>query len=154
MLRITRQADYGLILLTLMAAEPERVFSAPELASDANLPLPMVSKVLKAAARKGLLKSHRGANGGYSLAGSPHDISVADIVAGLEGPIALTDCIAHGPGECSHEVGCPTTRNWHLINGAIQRALQGISLADMSRPLQREFIPLETIASGTGPEAR
>lgn len=148
MLRITRQTDYGVILLTHLAAHPGRVYNAPELASDAGIPLPMTGKVLKTLTRAGILHSHRGATGGYSLARAPEAISVAQILTALEGPIALTECIASGPGECGQEVGCPTRGNWERINLALQLALQDVSLADMTRPtpIQNRFprtIPLE-----------
>jgi FeS assembly SUF system regulator len=133
-LRITMQTDYGIILLTRMAGEPERLFSAPELAGETELSPPMVSKILKLLAAEGVLVSQRGASGGYSLARPPEAISVAEVIAVLEGPIALTACIAHGPGDCEREPSCPTRGHWHRINEAIRRTLDGISLADIRRP--------------------
>ncbi|HEV8629360.1 MAG TPA: Rrf2 family transcriptional regulator, partial [Thermoanaerobaculia bacterium] len=90
MLRITKQTDYGIVLLSLMATEPERQFNAPELAAEAQLPLPTVSKILKLLARDGLLVSHRGVKGGYGLSRPPGAITVAAIIGSLEGPIAIT----------------------------------------------------------------
>ena len=75
MLRITKQTDYGIVLLTRMAAEPERQLNAPELAAEAQLPLPTVSKILKLLARDGLLTSHRGVKGGYTLSRPPGRIT-------------------------------------------------------------------------------
>jgi FeS assembly SUF system regulator len=130
MLRITRQTDYGVIMLTQLAAQPGRVFSTPELAAPL-IPVPMAGKVLKALARSGILVSHRGATGGYSLARAPESITVAQILVALEGPIALTECIALGPGECDQERGCPTRANWRRLNEVVARALDGVTLADM-----------------------
>ena len=87
----------------------------------------MASKILKGLARAGLLVSHRGAKGGYGLARPAHAISVADIIVALEGPIALTACIEHGPGECEIEALCPARANWQRINDAIREALEGIT---------------------------
>ena len=78
MLRITKQTDYGIVLLSRMAAEPARLFNAPELAAELGLPLPTVSKILKLLARDGVLASHRGVKGGYSLSRPPEAISVAE----------------------------------------------------------------------------
>lgn len=133
MLRITRQTDYGIILMTRLADDPVGVRTAADLAESTRLPLPMVSKVLKGLARSGLLVSHRGANGGFSLARAPEAINVAELIAALEGPIALTDCIAHGPAECGQSGRCPTQGHWQLINAAIHRALEGMTLAQMHR---------------------
>lgn len=135
MLRITRQTDYGIVLMTRMASEAERIFSAPELASEARLPLPTVSKILKLLARGSLLASHRGINGGYSLARDPGQVSVSEIIAALEGPIAVTECIDDSPGECEQVSFCPVHSNWNRINQAIRQALDSISLAEMAQPL-------------------
>jgi FeS assembly SUF system regulator len=135
MIRITKTTDYGIVLLTHMAERPDRRFNAPELAHDAQLPLPMVSKILKILAREGLLASHRGASGGYALARPPEEIPVSEVIAALEGPIAITECIDESPGECVQEAVCPLRSNWQLINAAIRQALDGIRLSQMARPL-------------------
>lgn len=134
MLRITKQTDYGIILMSLFIVRPpEKTYSARDLAREARLPLPMVGKILKALAQKGLLLSHRGAKGGYSLSRHPSQISIAEIIAALEGPIAMTECNIH-MGGCSLESFCMARSNWQRINQAVGEALQGISLEDMSRP--------------------
>ena len=143
MLRITKQTDYGIVLLSRMAEEPDRLFAAPELATDTNLPLPTVSKVLKLLARDGLLRSHRGVKGGYCLARRPERISVAEIIWSLEGPIAMTECIDDSPGECDQEGFCPLQGNWQIINHAVRQALEAISLRQMATtPLADELVQL------------
>jgi FeS assembly SUF system regulator len=138
MLRMTKQTDYGIVLMTHLALEAGAQHSAPELAATLRIPLPMVSKILKLLARDGLLDSHRGVRGGYSLARSPEDISVADVIGALEGPIAMTECIEEAhvglPGDCSREPFCAVRANWQRINGVVRQALDSISLADMTRP--------------------
>lgn len=131
MIRITKQTDYGIVLLTHLAAAPERHVNAPELAGETHLPLPMVSKILKLLAREGLLDSHRGVKGGYSLSRVPEEISMAEVVSALEGPIAITECIDDQTG-CSHAPVCPVRGRWHRINAALRDALAGISLAEMA----------------------
>jgi FeS assembly SUF system regulator len=133
MIRITKQTDYGIVLLTHLAVHPERQFNAPDLAAEAQLPLPMVSKILKLLVREGLLASHRGVKGGYSLARPPREISMAEIVAALEGPIAITECIDE-MGNCFHEPICQVRSNWQRINAAVRDALAGITLAEMALP--------------------
>lgn len=141
MIRITKQTDYGIVLLTHLAAEPERQYNAPELAAEARLPLPMVSKILKLLAREGLLVSHRGVKGGYSLARRPEAISMAQIIAALEGPIALTECISV-EGDCSHEPLCPVRSNWRRINQAVRTALEGIALSEMAHTRPPKLVTL------------
>jgi FeS assembly SUF system regulator len=141
MIRITRQTDYGIVLMTHMAGNPERWFNAPELAEEVRLPPPTVSKILKLLTREGLLLSHRGIKGGYSLARQPEEISMADVIACLEGPIAITECIDDATG-CVHEPLCRVHGNWRRINEAVRTALAGISLAEMTHPLAARLVTL------------
>jgi FeS assembly SUF system regulator len=142
MIRITKQTDYGIVLLTHMAGEPERLFTAPELAAEARLPLPTVSKVLKPLARAGLLDSHRGVKGGYCLARPAEEIAVAEIITALEGPIGITECIDDTPGECGYAALCGLRSNWNHINLVIREALESISLAQMSSPAPERLVSL------------
>ena len=99
----------------------------------------MASKILKGLVHAGLLVSYRGAKGGYGLARSARDISVADVIVALEGPIALTACIEHGPGECDIEALCPARANWQRINDAIREALEGITVMEMAQAVPAAF---------------
>lgn len=131
MIRITKQTDYGIVLLTHLAGQPERLYNAPDLAAETHLPLPMVSKILKLLAREGLLTSHRGVKGGYALTRLPEEISMADVIRILEGPIAITECVDDG-GDCAHQSICPVRGHWQKINEAVRGALDGLSLAEMA----------------------
>lgn len=145
MLRLTKQADYGIVLMTYCASHPGKRFAAPELAAETRLPAPTVSKILKLLAREGLLESHRGVKGGYSLARSPRRISVAAMISALDGPIAFTECIEDTPGECSQESVCRLRGNWQRINQAVRQALESISLAELTGPLP---VPLVQLGAG------
>jgi len=134
MLRMTKQTDYGFVLLSQLAAAPDRVANAPDLASETRLPLPMVSKTLKLLARHGLLRSHRGVKGGYSLRRPPGEITAAEILRALEGPVALTVCIDGTPGECDRGAFCQVRGHWQAINRAIDTALAGVTLAQLALP--------------------
>lgn len=135
MIRMTKLSDYGLVLLTHFARHEEDLHSAVELATAANLPLPTVGKILKILAKEGILGSNRGAKGGYKLARKPSEISVAQILKALEGPIAITECLEHPEAQCEYERACPTRANWAIVNRAIRQALERISLAEMAQPL-------------------
>ncbi len=133
MLRLTKQADYGIVLLSHMAQDPKGRFAASELATTARIPLPTVSKILKILVREGLLVSHRGVKGGYSLAQDPQQISVAAMIGALDGPIAFTECTE--PGLCSQEAICRLRSPWQRINRAVHDALATITLAELTHPL-------------------
>jgi FeS assembly SUF system regulator len=133
---MTRLTDYGIVLLTYLAQQEKTpTHNARDVASAVHLPLPTVNKILKALTRKGLLVSHRGVKGGYSLARRPEEISVADIITATEGPLSITQCTLDTPGNCAQEATCPVHGNWQLINQAIRQALEGITLREMTRPL-------------------
>ena len=132
MIRMTKTADYGIVLMSHIATQDDRLCAAAELSNETGLPHPTVSKILKMLARDGLLESHRGAKGGYSLARRPEEISVVEIIAALDGPIGITECIDDTPGECGQESVCRVKGNWQRINEAIRQALGSISLAEMT----------------------
>ena len=132
MIRITRQTDYGIVLLACFATSPKKSLrNARDLAAETGQPLPTVSKILKMLVRRGLLESQRGVNGGYRLAREASSISVADIITALEGPIAITECLDETADDCNYEANCPCRPNWERINVAIRSALGGIPLTDM-----------------------
>lgn len=134
MIRLSRLADYGVVLMTQLARHPESTRTAPEMAAQTGLPAPTVSKLLKRLAQAGLLVSHRGTKGGYALARQPEEISVAAVIGALDGPVMLTECMGHVGGTCEIEAMCPTRTNWRRINDAVHGALAQVSLAEMAVP--------------------
>jgi FeS assembly SUF system regulator len=145
-LRISKLTDYATVVMTALAdsdpAHADGVFSAQDLAERAHLEIPTVSKVLKQLAHARLVESFRGVRGGYRLARVPAQISVADIITAIEGPIGMTECSVHS-GLCGHESHCGVRANWQHINRAIALALADVSLADMLKPPpKRATIPL------------
>jgi len=132
MIRIRWETDYGLLLLghLVQCASDGSVRTAREIAQSSNLPLPMVSKILKTLARNGILVSHRGVKGGYSLAHPPERLNLAEVIQALEGPIGMTECASH-PGTCDKESGCPLRANWVRISHAFRETLEKISLSEM-----------------------
>jgi len=155
MIRLTRISDYGIVLMTQLAARGDHApRNARQVATAARLPLPVVRKILKVLTREGLLASHRGSKGGYSLARSPEQISAAEMIAALDGPIGLTECVIH-PGRCEQEAACHVREPWKRINAVVHHALSSVTLADLARParddaaLHADAIPL----SGLGVHA-
>ena len=132
MIRLSRLADYGVVLACQMAVKVDCCHNAFDLAAATGLPAPTVSKLLAALARAGVLVSQRGAKGGYRLARPPAAITAADIVSAVDGPIALTVCIEHGAGACDVESLCPTRSGWRRINDAVRDAMKSVSLAELA----------------------
>jgi FeS assembly SUF system regulator len=129
MLRITKITDYGFILLAYMAnADEELLHNAKDLSANSGIALPTVSKVLKILTQGGILKSHQGSKGGYSLARPSHQITAAQVIQAVEGPVAITDC----SGEEGCERNCQVSNSWQKINGTVIQALDELTLADMA----------------------
>lgn len=144
-------ADYGVILMVQLARMPAPLTTAAELSESTALPAPTVSKLLKQLSREGLLISHRGTKGGYEVARPIAEITVADIVSAVEGPIALTECMTAEGTVCEIEALCPTRTNWRQINDALVSALDNVSLAEMAKPVfaPRQAQPTSAVADAT-----
>ena len=141
MIRLGKLTDYGLVLMTRIAQHHERSqHTARDLAIESRLPLPTVSKLLKLLLQGGVLVSHRGVKGGYSLARAADAISLAEIVTILEGPIALTECSTDVTGLCDLEPSCPIKKNQRVISQVIRGALEKVMLADLIQPMQLTVI--------------
>ena len=144
MLRISKLTDYGVVLTTRLAVSPEgETLAAADLCRETGIPQPTASKVLKRLAREGIIESQRGARGGYRLTRRADEITVAEVIAALEGPIGVTECASdETAGLCEFEGSCDMQPNWQRINDAVQTALEGITLADMLTPSRARLVTL------------
>ena len=134
MLKISKLADYGLIILNYLAAQPQFCYSAAVLSARTGIAAPTVSKVLKLLNEAQLINSSRGSNGGYRLGKDPQEINLADIIAAVDGSPALTECCQIQNG-CIHDAHCALRGNWQFINQLITDVLSQFSLADLKQPL-------------------
>ena len=134
MLRLSKLTDYGTVIMTHLARNPGRIHSASEVAAAIGVAVPTASKILKMLARHHLLQSLRGANGGYLLARPPEQISIAQVIDAMEGPVGVTEC-SIAAGLCAQEGLCAIRANWQSINRVLFTALNGVTLADMAQPV-------------------
>jgi FeS assembly SUF system regulator len=131
MFRLNRLTDYAVVVLSQMALRGGEMRSAQQISEDTGVPLPTVSKLLNLLGHAKLVTSQRGAAGGYALSGPAEEITVAQIIQALEGPIALTACVDGATDACDSESFCPMRGNWNKVNSAIREALTSVSLAEM-----------------------
>jgi FeS assembly SUF system regulator len=133
--RLSKLSDYAVVVLSELGRAPGgAVRTASGLAAATGIAEPTVAKVLKLLASSGLVTSQRGAHGGYRLARPLAAIPIADVIAAIEGPIALTACVDGHVGSCEVECSCPVRGRWDPVNAAIRHALSEITLADMACP--------------------
>lgn len=139
MLRISRLTDYGTMVLAELAAQRPQLRSAGQLAETTRIGHPTVSKLLKSLARAGLVNSERGSHGGYTLSRPADEISAAQIIDALEGPLSITEC-SSTEGQCDFEAWCHVGSAWQQINERIRGTLGEVSLADLcaEKPASRQ----------------
>lgn len=157
MLRLSKLTDYAVVVMIRLAdgqrvgcrGLDETIQTSPGIAQATGVPEPTVAKVLKLLAACNLVVSIRGARGGYRLSRPLADVTVADIIEAVDGPIALTACVDGGAGGCDVESMCVVKGRWDLVNDSIRAALNHITLADM----QAASIPAAFRVSGPAFEA-
>ena len=134
MIRLSKLADYAVVMLTHMAAREGEVYTTARLAERSAVPEPTAAKILKLLVRGGVLTSQRGSGGGYELVRPASQITVSEIIVALDGPIALAACVDGSEDHCGVETLCSMRGNWNRVNRAIRDALDNISLAEMALP--------------------
>jgi FeS assembly SUF system regulator len=131
MLRLSKKADYALIAMKHLALRPDASASAREIAEQYDIPIELMAKVLQRLARRGLLTSHQGTRGGYSLGRSSAVISVADIIQAIDGPLTVTACSTEAEN-CGQYAKCSVRDPLWRIKDQIVSALSTCSLQEIS----------------------
>jgi len=134
-MRLSNLADYAVVIMSAAAraGDGARV-SATVLAAKTGVPLATTQKLLGRLATAGLFRSARGGGGGFVLARAAHEISLADVVEAVEGPIAMTSCVDEARHDCALEGACQVRPHWGPVNEAIRGALAQVSLHELSSP--------------------
>ena len=130
MFRLSKKADYGLIAMKHLAMHSDESISAREIAAEYHIPAELLAKVLQKLARKGLLVSQQGMNGGYVLARDPARISIVDVVEALEGPISITPC--ERGDECQQLQMCSVRDPLLKIKAKVVRVLGDTSIYELA----------------------
>jgi Rrf2 family protein len=147
------KAEYGVRLMVELGRQPDTVpVSLNTVAEAERLPLSYLEHLVAKLRRAGLVTSTRGAHGGYSLAHPAEKITMLEVVEALEGQIAPMECFHETPeGKvlCSHEGStdrnCATKLLWTRVQGGVNKALQGTTLADLvefSKPADERSKPV------------
>lgn len=132
MIKISRLADYAIIILNALHNCPEELVSATQLTKLTKLPEPTVSKILKLLAKKKIIQSVRGIKGGYQLLLPAHEISILQVIRAVDGPVSLTACSNRDPDpDCIIADSCALRGRWNGLNDQFTRILEQTTLADM-----------------------
>jgi len=136
MIKVSRMADYAVLLLCKMAKEKDLIYSAHELSINTSLPITTISKILTKLTKSEIIQSVRGVSGGYKLSKAPKEISVGNVIDIIDGKVALTVCIEENNNNCGLAAMCPSNSNWQIINNAVNNALNAVSIEEMASPIQ------------------
>jgi FeS assembly SUF system regulator len=132
-MRLTHLADYAVVMMTAAARRDSQArLSAAELSAETGVPLPTAQKLMGKLATAGLLIGARGAGGGYVLARPVTEISLADIVEAVEGPIALTMCSDGVNHDCVLDAHCRVKPHMGIVGNAVRGALHAVSLESLT----------------------
>ena len=141
-MRLSHLADYAVVLMTAAARRPAGArLSATELAGETGVPLPTAQKLMGQLAASGLLTSARGASGGFALARPAAEISLADIVEAVEGPISLTMCADGVNHDCILDAHCRVKPHMGVVGNAVRGALGAVSLEALCSPAKAGVQP-------------
>lgn len=151
MIIVSKLADYAVVLAVQLGHMGQNLgplagltqASTADLAEATKLPSATVAKVLKALNRAGIVSAVRGAGGGYRLARTPADLTVADVIAAIDGPLGMTECAGETDHDaCTHMSYCATKPHWARVTLAVQAALGAVTVEDMMAPPFMATVPL------------
>lgn len=134
MLSLTRKTDYALVALAELSRLDPQQASAREIAEHCQVPPSMLTNILKELVSAGLVTSTRGAKGGHRLACSLDEVSLADLIEAIEGPVRLTLCCTCDSVEsvdestCDLEQSCTTREPMRKLNDMFHQFLEQVKL--------------------------
>ena len=129
---ISRDTDYAIRALVYMAkmAKNNNIFTVDEIVREEYLPERFLRRILQKVAKKGLLCSHKGKEGGFSLSKAPKDIRLTDIIKVFQGDVDLTNCFLRGE-ICPNTRTCALRKKLKEIGRGLDRELRGITIASL-----------------------
>ena len=140
MIKVSRMADYAILLVCKMSNDENKVYSSQELSIITSLKMTTISKILTKLTKANVTDSIRGVSGGYKLTMQAEDISVGNIIDIIDGKVALTVCVEEGENHnCDLVSLCPSQSNWQIINNTVREALNSVSIAEMANPFVSNF---------------
>lgn len=140
-MKLSRESEYGLAGLVYLARQrPGTVLAVKAVAAAEKLPATFLAKTFSRLARHGILRSHRGRRRGYELARGPREISVREVLEGIDGPDLFMHCIFWSKG-CSEERPCALHQSWRVIRPQVKELLSGMTLAECAAGPSAAAVP-------------
>lgn len=144
MLELSRKSDYALRAVIFLAGfSPERYGRVSEIAKAKDIPQAFLAQILPLLANRGVVKSQQGAQGGYSLARTPTEITFLEVIEAVEGPLRLNKCTGEQHEDCSILESCEMQSIWSMVQKRTADFLHNVTLADMLRATQNQRVTFE-----------
>ncbi len=132
MLKLSKKADYGLIAVKHLAMRGQAAScSATDIAESYGIPAQLMAKVLQKLAKRGLLVSRHGSNGGYALARAAADITALEVISAIDGPLYITSCVTTH-GDCYQTRRCTVREPLRKVNDSILQVLGTIRISELA----------------------
>ena len=137
MIRLSKLTDYAVAVLVQLSKEQAdgkaemMPRSAHFISEKIGVPEPTVAKVLKVMSNADLIDSVRGGSGGYRLKKTAAEVSIAEIITAIDGPIAIVSCVEGNDNECVASTKCPAIGKWDTVNRLLYQALDSVKLSQM-----------------------
>ena len=129
---LKQNSDYALRMVVNLAEAYQRneVVSAHRLAEEECVSRQFTAKILQKLAKAGLIESQMGPTGGYKLKIRPEDISMAQVIVAMQGPVCLNKC-SPGIASCPRQPRCPISRVVHELENDVVKKLSNVSIKDI-----------------------
>jgi Rrf2 family transcriptional regulator, iron-sulfur cluster assembly transcription factor len=133
-MQITRAGEYGVLgLLHLARQGAERMVMIDEVSREEKIPKSFLAKIFQSLVKAGLIRSYRGAGGGFALVKKPEEITVLEVIEAIEGKIAFQRCLQEVP-DCEHMEGCALCGLFERAQDRVKEVFARTSLADLLKP--------------------
>jgi len=135
MLKITRLADYSVLILCLFSKKKGIMLSSTTISKETRINHATVNKLLSILVKGKILVAVRGSKGGYKPSRNLEDISIKEIIEAVEGPVELTNCINNSSDKCNLTSTCITKNTWSKVNMAIVNTLHSIKVDHINKQI-------------------
>ena len=132
-MKLSTKGKYALYAMIFLSQQEEGAAQSLKAFAPLGLPEAYLEQLLGALRKEGLVKSVRGAQGGYLLSRPPEKITARDVIEAAEGPISFSDCVTASQGACQKSENCPAKGVWEYLTDKINGLLDSITLSDIAR---------------------
>jgi Rrf2 family protein len=130
-MKITKEEDYAILFMSILAVRKDRLLSLQEISDDFNIPYYFLKKIARGLKESRLVIAKEGAAGGYALAMPAQEITLADIIESIRGPLALVDCADNSANYCPAEDFCLASTVMKRVSRDIRKIFSEVKLTDM-----------------------